>query len=38
MQEYFKILGLSENATDEEIEFAYQKLKNKYSEIKKKNI
>ncbi len=31
MQEYFKILGLSENATDEEIEFAYQKLKNKYS-------
>ncbi|MBE5754255.1 MAG: hypothetical protein E7340_02850 [Clostridiales bacterium] len=31
MQEYFKILGLSENATDEEIEFAYQKLKNQYS-------
>ncbi len=31
MQEYFKILGISENATDEEIEFAYQKLKNQYA-------
>ena len=32
MQEYFKILGLTEDATDEEIEVAYQSLKKKYSE------
>lgn len=31
MQEYYKILGLSENATDEEIDAAYNKLKDKYS-------
>ncbi len=31
MQEYFKILGLQPNATDEEIENAYQTLKNQYS-------
>lgn len=30
MQEYFKILGLNENASVEEIEQAYQTLKNKY--------
>ena len=32
MQEYFKILGLNEDATDEEIEIAYKALKKKYSE------
>lgn len=31
MQEYYEILGVSENATDEEVAAAYQKLKNKYS-------
>ena len=31
MQEYFKILNLNENATDEEIEIAYKTLKEKYS-------
>lgn len=31
MQEYYKILGLSINATDEEIENAYRTLKDKYS-------
>lgn len=31
MQEYFKILGLTPDATDEEIENAYQTLKNQYS-------
>ncbi len=31
MQEYYKILGLTENATDEEVEHAYSVLKNKYS-------
>lgn len=31
MQEYYKILGVSENATDEEIEAAYSRLKNEYS-------
>lgn len=31
MQEYYKILGVSENATDEEIEAAYSRLKQKYS-------
>lgn len=31
MQEYFKILGLPESATDEEIEAAYSRLKDKYS-------
>ena len=31
MQEYYKILGLTENATDEEIEVAYNNLKSKYS-------
>lgn len=31
MKEYFKILNLQEDATDEEIESAYQELKNKYS-------
>lgn len=32
MQEYFKILNLTEDATDMEIEEAYKKLKNKYSQ------
>ncbi|MCQ2387631.1 MAG: DnaJ domain-containing protein [Clostridia bacterium] len=31
MQEYYDILGINESATDEEIEKAYEKLKNKYS-------
>lgn len=31
MQEYYKILNLTENATDEEIELAYKQLKEKYS-------
>lgn len=31
MQEYYKILGVDENATDEEIDARYQKLKEKYS-------
>ena len=31
MQEYFKILGLNTDATDEEIENAYQTLKSQYS-------
>lgn len=31
MQEYFKILGVSENASTEEIESAYKTLKEKYS-------
>lgn len=31
MQEYYEILGISENATDEEVAAAYQKLKDKYS-------
>ncbi len=31
MQEYYKILGLTENATNEEIEIAYNNLKSKYS-------
>lgn len=31
MQEYFKILGLNIDASDEEIENAYQTLKNQYS-------
>ena len=31
MQEYYKILGISENATDAEVESAYLALKNKYS-------
>ena len=31
MQEYFKILGVSENASIEEIESAYKTLKEKYS-------
>ncbi len=30
MQEYYKILGVSENATDAEIETAYKTLKEKY--------
>ena len=30
MQEYYKILNLSENATNEEIETAYKELKEKY--------
>lgn len=30
MQEYYEILGLNENATDEEIEQAYKNLKSKY--------
>lgn len=30
MQEYYEVLGLSENATDEEIEAAYNTLKSKY--------
>lgn len=32
MQEYYKILGVSENATDSEIEFAYKTLRKKYSD------
>ncbi len=32
MKEYYKFLGLSENATDEEITARYQELKAKYSE------
>lgn len=31
MQEFYKILGLTENATDEEVEVAYRSLKEKYS-------
>nr|MBO4518320.1 hypothetical protein [Clostridia bacterium] len=31
MQEYYKILGVNENATDAEIEEQYAKLKDKYS-------
>ena len=31
MQEYYKILNISQNATDEEIEQAYKSLKEKYS-------
>lgn len=31
MQEYYKILGVSANATDEEIDQAYKVLKDKYS-------
>ncbi len=30
MQEYYKILNLSENASDEEVELAYKTLKEKY--------
>ena len=30
MREYYEILGVSENATDEEIDRAYEYLKNKY--------
>ena len=30
MQEYYKILGLSLDATDEEVETAYRELKDKY--------
>ena len=32
MQEYYKILGLSDTATDEEIDAAYEKLKAQYRE------
>ncbi len=32
MQEYYKILGVSENASIEEIDLAYSRLKAKYSE------
>ncbi len=31
MQEYYKILGISETASDEEVEKAYKRLKEKYS-------
>ncbi len=31
MQEFYKILGLTESATDEEVESAYRNLKEKYS-------
>ena len=31
LNEYYKILGISEDATDEEIESAYLKLKEKFS-------
>lgn len=31
MQEYYKVLGLSVNASDEEVENAYKELKDKYS-------
>jgi len=30
MQEYYKILGITENATDEEVDAAYNTLKNRY--------
>lgn len=32
MQEFYKVLGVSENATDQEIQEAYNNLKKKYSE------
>ena len=32
MKEYYELLGLDENATDEEIEKRYQELRAKYSE------
>ena len=31
MREYYKILGISDDSTDQEVELAYKKLKNKYS-------
>ena len=31
MQEYYKILGLTEDATDAEVEAKYKELKEKYS-------
>lgn len=31
MQEYYDILGISQNATDEDLDAAYKKLKDKYS-------
>ena len=31
MQEYYKILGITENASDDELEAAYKKLKDTYS-------
>ena len=31
MQEYYKALGLNENASDEQIDMAYNSLKSKYS-------
>ena len=31
MQEYYKILNISQDATDEQVEIAYKELKEKYS-------
>ena len=32
MKEYYELLGLTENATDEEIDVRYQELREKYRE------
>ena len=33
MNEYYQLLGVDENATDEEITASFQKLKEKYSPV-----